>query len=62
MKRYIFLVLCTCSALLFSCEPVMDDKQLGNVVDESELKLDVRATTPGGNQIVMVNNTLGVGS
>ena len=40
----------------------MDDKQLGNVVDESELKLDVHATTPGGNQIVMVNNTLGVGS
>ena len=62
MKKNIILALCVFSGLLFSCEPVVDDKPLGSVVDESKLNLEVHATTEGGNQIVMINNTKGVGS
>ena len=62
MKKNIILALCVFSGLLFSCEPVVDDKPLGGVVDESKLNLEVHATTEGGNQIVMINNTKGVGS
>ena len=45
MKKNIILALCVFSGLLFSCEPVVDDKPLGGVVDESKLNLDVHATT-----------------
>ena len=48
--------------VLGACDPVVDDKDMGGIVDESELKLDVHATTEGGNEIVMINNTPGVGS
>lgn len=48
--------------LLGACDPVVDNKEMGGIVAESELKLDVHATTEGGNEIVMTNNTLGVGS
>lgn len=48
--------------LLGACDPVVDNKEMGGIVDESALKLDVHATTEGGNEIVMINNTPGVGS
>lgn len=48
--------------LLGACDPVVDNKEMGGVLSESELKLDVHATTEGGNEIVMTNNTPGVGS
>lgn len=48
--------------LLVACEPVTDNRELGHVINESDLKLDVHATTEGGNEIVMTNHTLGVGS
>lgn len=51
------------SAILFaSCDPVMNDRGLGKVLNESELQLEVYATTPGGNEIVMINNTPEVGT
>lgn len=45
-----------------SCTPVCDDISAGDVVDENQLQIDVHATTDGGNQIVMINNTKGVGT
>lgn len=48
--------------LLVACDPVVDNKDMGAIIDESELQLDVHATTEGGNEIVMINNTSGVGS
>lgn len=48
--------------LLGACDPVVDNKEMGGIISESELKLDVHATTEGGNEIVMINNTLGVAS
>lgn len=48
--------------LLAACDPVVDNKEMGGIVSESELKLDVHATTDGGNEIIMTNNTPGVGS
>lgn len=48
--------------LLGACDPVVDNKNMGGIMNESELQLDVHATTEGGNEIVMINNTPGVGS
>jgi len=44
--------------LIVSCNPYKgNDGSLGPVLPTSQIKLDVHATTQGGNQIVMVNNT-----
>jgi len=56
-----------CSILLLlmafcSCEPLVDNKSLGEIVSEDDLVLDVHNTTEGGNEIIMTNNTPGVGS
>lgn len=61
MKKIIFCFLILAGTLC-SCSPVCDDIPLGGVVSESDLNLDLHATTEGGNQIVMINNTKGVGS
>ncbi|MGC9150920.1 MAG: hypothetical protein ACP5F6_04080 [Microbacter sp.] len=43
---------------LASCNPIQsNDGALGALVPASQFKLDVHATTTGGNQIVMINNT-----
>jgi hypothetical protein len=47
---------------LTSCNPIQsNDGALGALVPASQFKLDVHATTTGGNQIVMINNTPNVG-
>jgi len=44
--------------LLASCKPIeSNDGSLGSKLPASKLKMDVHATTKGGNQIVMINNT-----
>jgi len=44
--------------LLTACSPIdSNDGALGTLVPASQFKLNVYATTTGGNQIVMVNNT-----
>lgn len=48
--------------LLVACDPVVDDKEMGGIVSEQNLILQVYATTEGGNEIVMINSTPGVGS
>lgn len=60
MKRIAIVILSIC--LLAACDPLVDNKEMGGVISESELQLDVHATTEGGNEIVMTNNTPGVGS
>jgi len=61
MKKIIFCLIAVVGTL-YSCNPVCDNISAGGIVKESELQLDVHATTDGGNQIVMINNTKGVGS
>jgi len=61
MKKIIFSLL-SIIVIVCGCNPVVDDIQAGGVVNESDLVLDVHATTDGGNQIVMTNNTSKVGS
>ncbi len=60
MKKQIFGLLAILA--LSACEPVVDNKELGGIVPESELKLEVFSTTEGGNEIVFVNHTKGVGT
>lgn len=60
MKNIAIGILSIC--LLVACDPVVDNNEMGGVISESELQLDVHATTEGGNEIVMTNNTPGVGS
>lgn len=47
---------------LVACDPVIDDKDMGSIISEDELVLDVHSTTEGGNEISMSNKTPGVGS
>lgn len=47
--------------VLTACNPIeSNDGSVGSVITASQIKLDVHATTTGGNQIVMINNTPGV--
>ena len=50
------------AGLLSACDPFTDETEMGGIVEESALKLSVYSTTDGGNEIVMVNHTKGVGS
>lgn len=61
MKKIILFLL---SALVFgtACDPLVDDKSIGGVVSESELDITVRSTSEGSNEILLENNTPGVGS
>src|SRR5574344_521295 len=61
MKKILFSLM-VLAGVLCSCDPVCKDIQPGGVVDASDLQLDVHATTTGGNQIILANNTKGVGS
>jgi hypothetical protein len=61
MKKILFSLMLV-ATLIWSCDPVCDDKSAGGVIDESALKLDIHATSDGGNQIVLINNTPKVGS
>ncbi|MCC8155081.1 MAG: hypothetical protein LIP01_13340 [Tannerellaceae bacterium] len=51
-------------AMLFTtaCDPVENRESLGGIIPASELKIDVYSLEDGGNEIVLVNNTPGVGS
>lgn len=61
MKKII--IIATCVAGFFcACNPITDETSLGGIVNEKNLNLNVYATSSGGNQIVMVNKTKGVGS
>lgn len=62
MKKSLFYILLPAALLLTACNPVVDDIPMGGVLAESQLNIDVHATTDGGNQIVLSNNTPGVGS
>lgn len=61
MKKIILFLL---SALVFgtACDPIVDDKSIGGVVSESELNIVVQSTSEGSNEILLENNTPGVGS
>lgn len=48
--------------LVFSCNPITDRDPMGGVLDETELKLEVFSTTPGGNLVVVENKTPGIGA
>ena len=45
MKNIAIGILSIC--LLVACDPVVDNKEMGGVISESELQLDVHATTEG---------------
>jgi hypothetical protein len=64
MKKYYVGILSLLFLMLAfsSCDPVCSRISEGGIVDSTSLKLDVHATTDGGNQIVMINNTPKVGS
>lgn len=61
MIKKIYLALLAAAALC-ACDPLVDDKPMGGILSEADLDLNVYATTEGGNEIVMENNTKGVGS
>ncbi len=48
--------------IFLACEPITDRMEMGSVVAESDLRIEVYTTTEGGNQVVMSNETPQVGS
>lgn len=62
MKHLFSVYAIACISLIWACEPYTDSISTGGVVKEEALDITVTATTPGGNEIVMVNHTPGVGS
>lgn len=43
--------------LLVACETIEDRQELGPVVTADQINLEVYGSTPGGNQIILVNHT-----
>lgn len=54
----IFAIIATVTA----CDPIVNDIPMGGVVSESSLNLTVKNVVEGGNEILLENNTPGVGS
>jgi len=61
MKKIILFLFSTL-ILNSACDPLVDDKSIGGVVSENELNITVESTSPGSNEILLENNTSGVGS
>ncbi len=60
MKKIMMFFL---SVLVFSaCEPIVGDKSIGGVLSENQLDIVVQSTSEGSNEILLENNTKGVGS
>lgn len=60
-NKFFWLIMAMVTVVMMSCSPIeSNDGTLGSKLSTSELKLDVHATSNGGNQIVMINNTPGV--
>lgn len=57
MKRLIIFLLPLLA--LASCERAMDTNKLGGVLSEDQILLTVENTSPGSNEIRLVNNTVG---
>ena len=62
MKNYLFHICLLICVFFIACEPITDRMEMGSVVAESDLRIEVYTTTEGGNQIVMSNETPQVGS
>lgn len=62
MKKIILTFLSLLTVLQWSCSPIEEKHNMGNILPESELNLDVHLLSEGGNKIVMINNTPLIGS
>ncbi len=60
MKK--FLVYIWVALVAIACDPIVDDKPMGGIISENELNLTVKNVEEGGNEILLENNTPGVGS
>lgn len=61
-KRIVLYSLLSVILLATACDPVENRESIGGVLSAGELKIEVYGLEEGGNKIVMVNNTPGVGS
>ena len=61
MKKMILLMLGVAVAVS-ACEPITGNKKMGGILKPEELNIEIQGTTPGSNEVQMVNNTYGVGS
>lgn len=62
MKNYLFHICLIACGFFTACEPITNRMDMGSVIAESDLKIEVYTTTEGGNQIVMANETPLVGN
>jgi len=61
MKKSILLIFGVAAMLIFACAPIENRETAGKLLSGTDLQVDIHQTTPGGNQIAMINNTPGVG-
>lgn len=59
--KNIFFGFISALLLLASCKPIDERDSMGALLAPSDIKLTAVNTTPGGNQVVITNNTVGAG-
>lgn len=58
MRKLLFFLLPI--LILGSCDPIVDDKSIGGILNEDQLSLVVESTSEGSNEILLENNTPGI--
>lgn len=62
MKKIGIVLLSILACMQWACDPIEEKHEVGTIIPESELKLDVYPLTEGDNKIVLINRTPLVGS
>ncbi|MDR1707393.1 MAG: hypothetical protein LBR46_05250 [Prevotella sp.] len=58
MKKIMLFILSVFT--MISCDPLVDNKDMGGILSEDQIDISVKSTTEGSNEIVMENYTPGI--
>ncbi len=59
IKIYLCAVI---ACIMVSCDPIENRDEMGGVLQESDLQLEVYSSSEGSNQVIFANNTPNIGS
>lgn len=59
MKKIIISLLSIFVVLLSSCDPIVENKDMGGLISPDDIDISVQSSSPGSNEIVMKNKTIG---
>ncbi|MPN53434.1 hypothetical protein SDC9_201098 [bioreactor metagenome] len=58
MKKIMLFILSVFT--MISCDPLVNNKDMGGILSEDQIDISVKSTTEGSNEIVMENYTPGI--